>query len=593
MITATRPLSFDRWLAPRRQRVLLLLAVATYFISILAFRQGGGLSLWRVSGDQLQSVGHLWRYRVDGAMPPGQLISDYAFAYHSPPLWLLITGTLAHWDPWITAKLLGPLAYLALAVVSYVLVAHRTNRLYGVLVAALVMRSPDLALQVTPGMARSFGPALLLLFLYALVSRRHWLALVTLLLQVGIYPSVVIPCGITYSGYCLFKGPMRDRVRRCASMLVVGLAVLALGQAQNLRSPEWWGPVVKYEEAATMRAWLRPKGRFEEVPHRAAHDIIHGNIVRAYKPAGHAIAGTAGAQFFADYAGTCIVGVPFVLALVGLAVRRRRMNGDTQTETHTETQTDSQTRTSAGVFPWEWVWLFAGAIAGYALARSVAFTLFLPSRQLGFSLQYIVVTGLPVLLWHAAMKVMPHRRRHAFGIAAGLGIAMPFLLLGDGLGAVKGGGHASYAQDAQLFEHVRALPVGDEVACDVQRCDAMMLFGRHAPYAARNLAHPLRRKYYEEVERRIVAMQRVLYATSRNEVARFYEKEKVRWFVYDTASTTAVLDVYEPLRKKLRDMQKASAKKKQAFILNDPPPESVVFRDGTRMIIDLSMIKRR
>ena len=44
------------------------------------------------------------------------------------------------------------------------------------------------------------------------LKKRHKLALLALVLQAGVYPSVVIPCGMTYGVYCLIKGPtMRDR----------------------------------------------------------------------------------------------------------------------------------------------------------------------------------------------------------------------------------------------------------------------------------------------------------------------------------------------------------------------------------------------
>ena len=93
-------------------------------------------------------------------------------------------------------------------------------------------------------------------------------------------------------------------------------------------------------------------------------------------------------------------------------------------------------------------------------------------------------------------------------------------------------------------------------------------------YVTRNLAHPFRKGYYAETERRIIAMYTALYATSFDDVLRFAEKEKVDYFIYRT-STFKALDkqLFNPPKKKLavaaRQPTAAVAAKAKRKVIDD------------------------
>src|SRR5690606_12576743 len=191
-----------------------------------------------------------------------------------------------------------------------------------------------------------------------------------------------IPCGLTYGVFCLIKGPMHERVRRCAELFVAGLLIIGLGKAQDLKAPEWWGPIVTYDEAATMQAWRRG-GRFEEVPHKPFERLLRGNMERAHKKLGQTFAPDAAVHYVKEHPQATLLGIPAALALLcmagGFFGRRRRARAIGNSEGITA---DEEKRGESPRFPWEHIWLFAAAMAAYWLVRFASFKLFLPSRQL-------------------------------------------------------------------------------------------------------------------------------------------------------------------------------------------------------------------
>ena len=558
-----------------------VLSLLAYFIAIMIFRLNGALSEWGVDGDQHQSIGQFWRYSIKGAIPPGHLITDYAFAYHAPPLWWVIMSTLSTFStPTAAAKIMTVVAYGLTALGALLVVGKRTDWLLGCFVAFLVLRSPDLPEQVTGGMARSLGPAFVYLFLYAFMQRRHNLVLLMLVLQAATYPSVVIPCGIFYGLYCVIAGPMPARLRRCGKLFVVGLLIILLGKAQDFRSPDWWGSVVTYEEADAMRGWHRG-GRFEEVPHRPLSLLLDRNLERGHKKLGHTAAPAEAVTFVDRHLHTILLGIPLGLSLLALLIAglRRRWLWVRAGERRPN-PLDVR-------FPWEVVGLFACSIIGWGLVQLVSFKLFLPSRQLGFTIQYLVLVGLPLVAWSGAAALF--RRRWAAVLSAvALTILPVFVFRGDGLARARPG-YRDHQADAKIYNAVRKLPLDVEVACDVYYCELMMVLGQHAPYAAKNLTHPLRPGYYAEAERRFVAMQRVLYATTAAEVRAFVDNEHVKYFVYNTGSV-GKLDgrLYHPAREQI--VPAFNASKRKVRLLLKPPKEAVVFRDNERVLIDLDKL---
>lgn len=560
------------WWVARAIGAALLVA---YFIQIIRLRMEGAWAPYSLDGDQAQAVFQYWRYHVDGALRPGHLLTDYAFVMHAPPGWWALMATLSSFvEPLMAAKVLQILAWALLTVAVVVVVGKRTEWLLGMAAAVLVLRSPDLMSVAAGGYARSFGPFLIILFLGAFISGRHRLVLAVLVLQAALYPSVVVPSALTYGAYCVIRGPMRERLRRSAGMFVAGLLIIAFGKYQDIQAPDWWGSVVTYAEAEAMPAW-RVGGRVPDVPHKPPVVAISQNAGRGFRPQGEALAPmSVRATFGSDWR---LLGVPALFAVVAIAIDRIRHR-------RRGTKPDEDAR-----FPWQVVALFAGAIAGYFVARVLAFKLYLPARQLAHTIPYLLQVGLPLLIWCGARVVVGKRRAWATAIAVGLAVVPVVVVRGDGLG--RGSSYKDFGADRPLWEAVRKLPLDAEIACDHYVCDNLGLFTYHHPYANRTLTHPFRKGYYEEAERRLVEMSRALYATSWSDFAAFAEREKVDYFVYTTLKLKAPeRRMYRPAKDKIDPIFRAAASKPEGMVLARPPAEAVVFRYKTFIVLDLHKV---
>lgn len=561
--------------------VVVIAAVAFYVFTMKARFAGAG-SPYSLHGDQHQSIGHFWRYARDGAIPPGHLLSDYAGTYHSPPLWWPVMAAMsALLGPLVAAKLLGLLAYALFAVGAALVVARRSVWALGALVAIVALRNPpDSVEQITGGMARSMGPALLYLFLWAFMERRHRVALAALVLQAGIYPSIVIPCGLLYGTFVVLQGPMAVRLRRCAELFVVGIAVIALGLAQDVSAPEWWGDAVTYEEALQMPAWGHG-GRFPEVPHRPFEAMMRFNLERPWKALGPAFAPEGARAFVGGHVIEAFVVAPVVLGLLlGALGSMRRWRASSSAP--------SSSAAAAARFPWEPLALMLAAVAGYWLVRALSFKLFLPSRQLGFTVPFLLIAWIPLLVWFGASRLWPSQRALAVAVTAIITVGPAFAFRGHGAERTAAG-YGVHNRDAPFFEAIRKLPLDEEIACDVRLCEYMMALGQHAPYAARNLTHPLRKGYYAEAERRLVEMHKLLYATTWEEIDTFVRNEGVRFMAYRKGeATTLTKRLYRPADGLVRDAFKAG--EGRVRLLADPPREALVFRDGDRRIVDLERL---
>ena len=80
--------------------------------------------------------------------------------------------------------------------------APKTNHFIGLAGAALLARSTYFFRITAGGYARTFGPTLTLFFVAAWLAGKRRLALVILVLQAGIYPSVMMPCTRASSRSC-------------------------------------------------------------------------------------------------------------------------------------------------------------------------------------------------------------------------------------------------------------------------------------------------------------------------------------------------------------------------------------------------------
>src|SRR5262249_52091146 len=129
-----------------------------------------------------------------------------------------------------------------------------------------------------------------------------------------------------------------------------------------------------------------------------------------------------------------LVGIPTLFGGLAIVVDRAlRWRRRRQARTAHGADTHGLATTSGGgddalafdeKFPWQ-IWAtIGGSIVGYFVAREVAFKLFLPQRQLTYTLTFLVQSGLPLIMWCGARAVL-HRnggersfaRRHERALA--------------------------------------------------------------------------------------------------------------------------------------------------------------------------------
>jgi hypothetical protein len=239
--------------------------------------------------------------------------------------------------------------------------------------------------------------------------------------------------------------------------------------------------------------------------------------------------------------------------------------------------------------PWQMPLTFLGALAAYLLARELAFKLYLPYRPLQHVWPYMFYAGFPLAVWALVVNAVKGKRALATGITAALVVVPVVAFYGDGLEP----GPKTYGTRAQYkstFEFVRTLPIDAQLAGEFAFVDVTPLFAFHQSYVTRNLAHPFRKGFYAETERRIVAMYSALYATNFDAVLRFAEKEKVDYFIYRTSMFKA-LDklLFNPPKQKLAPLFKKG--QKSGFALASPPPSSVVYREGPIVVVSVDKLR--
>lgn len=551
--------------------VALALLVCAYVIVVQVLRYRGMWAPWSSDGDQPQAVWQYWRYHVDGAFPPGDVVTDYAFVMHAPPVWWLLMATMSSViEPLVAAKVLNIVAYALTVIAMWVVVARRTNAFMGLAAVVLLVRNWDFSFIIAGGYARSFGPLLTLCFLGAFLEQRHKLALAILVLQAAFYPSVVIPCGLAYGVYTVVKGPMPLRLRQMAGMFIAGLLIIGFGKFQDLASPSWWGSVVTLEEALEMPAW-GPGGRVAEAPLKPALQELPRHFVRAFRPGAHALAASAGGWLITNKVALGGLLVAPLVACIGLAAWRRRRGTSV-----------------VDPFPWQPLLLFAAALLSYFLARLLAFKLYVPYRPLQHVWPYMIYVSIPFMAWTLARNLVK-REALATLLAFTLAVAPTVLLWGPGVEP----GPPTYSSTRHLqrmYDFIKPLPIKKTFAGEFNFVDKIPLFTYHRSYIMKNMAHPFRKGYWAESERRIREMYRALYATRLSEVIAFAEKEHVDYFAVHNRTFTAFdAKLFEPLRKELLPLYRANVK--AGIALARAPKSSIVFDDGVHRLIDIQLLK--
>jgi hypothetical protein len=546
----------------RRDRPILVggtAVVVSYVFVVCVMRFWRAFDPYVAETDWKQWVWQYWRYHVDGAFPPGHLLTDYAFAVQPVLFWAPMAALSTVFTPVVAANLLNFVA-VALAVGAiYVAVRSRTNHWMGLAAAALLVRDSAYFRVTAGGYPRTFGPTLTLLFLAAWLTGRHRATCVVLVVVAALYPSVVVPCGLAYGLWTTVEAVKTKRWRPFVELCVAGVGVVFFGLLQNTQAPDWYGSVVTLKDAVDMPA-LGPRGRFPWLPLDPIVAKTWSYALQPFVVNGHTLL-----KPLTDWSAShdyVLSLAPLVVALGVVAWKRQP-------------------------FPLQIPLLVACAVLGFVAARELAFRLYLPRRVVQHTIPYVVATALPIAAYLAARALAPARAT----AAALLVVVLPVFVF-SGSGLAIGEGYRSYRKDQRLYRWIeRNTPIDAQLAGDMKVLDELPLFSVRQVYVNWKMAHPVRKGYYQENEDRILAMYRAFYAANVDEILDFAQKADVDYFVVDRALYERPQPgetLFAPIDRPVKAMFEAN--KSRGFALNPAPADAVVFTHDRYDVVDVAKL---
>jgi hypothetical protein len=542
--------------------VLATLAVVVYALAVMKARFTPAFAPWVAETDWKQAVWQYYRYYEEGVFPAGHALTDYAFVYHGQPLYLPLMATLStFFDPRFAANLINIGCFVAALVFIYYAVRARSSHFVGLASVVFLAHDARFFRITAGGYARTFGPTLTLAFLAAWLSGRRRLVLVVLMVQAGIYPSVAVPSCVAFGIYSLIEFWRDRKWRPIAELAGTAVAVIALAMAQNIRAPSWWGSLVWMSEAKQMPAFF-PGSRMPLVPLKPIGRTVWHTVRQGWGHNGEIFPELAKWNHAHDYVATLgLVGVALLIALI----RRQR-------------------------FPLHIPWLMLCAFGGYMLARTVAFQMFVPRRMMDHVWPYALAVAIPLAFWFCVQGLAPKSRRWIRELATVLLVIVPLLVFA-GHGVAKRAAYRNYAKDAKLYEFVKTLPKQAQFAGNMQPMDEIPLFSQRQPYVNWKLAHPFRKGYWAEIERRVLRMYEAFYATDFDTVLRFADEEKIDYFIVDRKRFKKLEkgdgQLFEPLRSKVRPWFRQG---RGNFVLDPAPEEAILFEHRGYDVIDLAKL---
>jgi len=522
---------------------------------------------WFAETDWKQWVWQYHRYGVDGAFPPGHLLTDYAFAMQPPLYWAMMAPLSTVLKPQWAASVVNMLAYGGSLYFVARLVQGRTGPLFAAAAAALLARDEVFHRVTLGGYPRTFGPLLVLAVLTFWLEGRHRFVLGTFVVGAALYPSVVVPCALAYGVWCVLFAGRAGWWRRNLELAACAALVAGLSLLQNFTAPEWWGPVLTLDEARD-RPELGPDGRFPWLPFSEFWPRVLHYIEQPFS-----LRGLLGKRLEIYPWSSDAIARVFVVVLVALIVaalvQRRR-------------------RPTSSPVPWQPFAVVAGAVVAFWLARTLAFRLYLPHRMIQHTIPYAILPTFVIAAVVVARAWLGERRATVAALAL---VLAPFVFAGDGLQAA---GWRDYSKDAPLYEWVEQhTSLHAQFAGTLQILDELPLFSKRQVYVNWKMAHPVRAGYFAENERRMLAMYGAYYATDLKDVVAFCDAEEIDWFIVDRTRFAAVEQgdgqLFEPVRGKIDAV--FQARKAAGFALAQLPAELVAFAHADYVVADVTRLR--
>jgi len=521
--SSERPAGARDWIA------VLVLSLVVFAV---AHRQAF-LSPYVINDDVRQQIFWMARW-LDPALYPADLLNDYAAAYVPAGVKALyfVAAKGAGCDPLLFSKILSGILLCVLALGLWGIGRSLGGRGLGLACASMAWLMPFFLKNISGGLSRSFASPLLALFLWAWLRRRGTGMALTLLVEAVCIPYIAIVC----AGCCCLDAAVSRIGRRTGPAfparpwhgLVLAVAAGLVWRMNHALALDGFGPLVS-GFAVLGRPEFSATGRLALFPlPNPFFDLIYW----PFESIG----------LFLDIG--LAAGIVSLVVLLPVLVRGGRRA------------------------PWAAVspklrpvaFLLAGSLVLYALARGVAFALFVPDRYITYSLNLLYALGLAVCLRWALAPAVCSRRRAAV-----------LLLVAAGLGAwrLTGAGLYDYSRDAPLYTAVAALPKDALVAGNPDVLDNVLTFGRRNVLASFELAHPWNQGYWRRFEPRLVDQVEAYYAKDPAAVRELVRDYGVTHIVVRDADFTAAATKDHPLFAPYDGRIAALARKPGDYVLLD------------------------
>lgn len=533
---------------PDGARDWLLVLILSLVVCGIAHRHAF-LSPYVINDDVRQQIYWMARW-LDPGLYPSDLLSDYAAAYVPVGVKALyfLAAKGVGCDPLLFSKLLSAALFCLLAVGLWGIGRALGGRGLGLACASMAWLLPFFLKNISGGLSRSFASPLLALFVWAWIRRRGPAMAVTLLLEALFIPYIAVLC----AGCCCLDAAVSRMARRAGPAFPArpwhGLVLLAAAglvwRMNHDLVAAGFGPLV-----SGLAVFGRPEfaalGRLDLFPlPNPFFDLVYWPF--------------EGIGLFLD-SGLAAGIISLVVLLPFLVCGARRA---------------PWARLLPGLRPV--AFLLAGSLLLYALARAVAFALFVPDRYVTYSINLVYALGLAVCLrWALAPAACPRRR------------AAVLLLLAAGLGAwrLTDAGLYDYSREAPLYAAVAKLPKDALVAGNPELLDNVLTFGRRNVLASFELAHPWNQGYWRRFEPRLADQVEAYYAKSPAAVRELVRRYGVTHIVVRDADFAPAATGGHPLFAPYDGRIAVLARKPGDYVLRDRQRfPGVVVAPGLRLV---------
>lgn len=509
------------------------------------------------------------RFGPDGALADDEAALDQMAAV--PPGFVLLYALLVPLTSLYVAPKLVQALVLAIVFAAGFILAKRKNFGLGLLFVFLLIQSDPVMDRMGGGLPRAFGYPLLALWLSGAITKSGWTRATAVWLGAFFYPSAAaMTLGaegvfqLTTLAYCS-RGEIISRAKRYAFLVATSIALIV---PFTIVQAERAGPPITYHQAKKMELF-RKSGRLmrpERLPLPDPTEHVGKSLGKLFEARGDALWPWASKHVRHQRSTAALV----ILAAVGILVLTR-----------------------ASRLPMPAVALVIASVLLYALARAVAFRLYVPERFVALGLPVATLAFVIGAFSDVGRRLKPDRRRVFHHLLAAFSILAFWTFMGCGYKR-QAGMRIDGRHNADLYAFARQLPVDSRIAAHIMDGNDLPFWAGRATVTSEETACPWFTHNWERYDRRTKATLKGLYATNRRTLLKFADRyhvthlllKKSRYSKKEFRDNAKSFPPYTKYAKRLLRKTKA-----EDLVLYKPPKLAVVFENEKYLLVDVKLLE--